>query len=90
MVAWKDVFLPKDEGGLELEDMKSWNYAKSLRNIHQKRILGLINFTLKGLVFGKFYQRKMTLCYFKKLLEIRDPVLKSVAVFQINAWGLHD
>lgn len=40
LVAWKDLYLPKDEGGLKLKDLKSWNLAllvKTLWNIHHKK-----------------------------------------------------
>ncbi|XP_022870493.1 uncharacterized protein LOC111389759 [Olea europaea var. sylvestris] len=40
LVAWKDICLPKEEGGLGLKDLKSWNLAlldKSLWKIHNKK-----------------------------------------------------
>ncbi|XP_022895471.1 uncharacterized protein LOC111409689 [Olea europaea var. sylvestris] len=40
LVAWKDLCLPRDEGGLGLKDLKSWNLAllsKSLWNIQHKK-----------------------------------------------------
>ncbi|KAK6121511.1 hypothetical protein DH2020_044741 [Rehmannia glutinosa] len=40
LVAWKNICLPKSEGGLGFRDIKSWNIAllaKVLWNIHEKR-----------------------------------------------------
>ena len=40
LVAWKDVTLPKSEGGLGLRNTKAWNKAllsKTLWNIHSKK-----------------------------------------------------
>jgi hypothetical protein len=40
LVSWKEVCLPKSEGGLGMLDMKEWNKAllvKTLWNIHQKK-----------------------------------------------------
>ncbi|XP_022849628.1 uncharacterized protein LOC111371725 [Olea europaea var. sylvestris] len=40
LVAWKDLCLPKDEGGIGLKDLKSWNLellAKSLWNTQHKK-----------------------------------------------------
>ncbi|XP_022857249.1 uncharacterized protein LOC111378309 [Olea europaea var. sylvestris] len=64
LVSWKYICLPKEEGGLGLKDLKSWNLAllaKSLWNIHNKKdTVGLVR------------PWKDHSSLFKKLLEIRD------------------
>ncbi|XP_022842018.1 uncharacterized protein LOC111365713 [Olea europaea var. sylvestris] len=94
LVAWKNIYLPKEEGGLGLKDMKSWNLAllaKSLWNIQHKKDMLWIHWThqvyLKGTCIWDILPRKDHSLLFKKLLEIRENLIENVAVSQIFSHG---
>ncbi|XP_022857247.1 uncharacterized protein LOC111378307 [Olea europaea var. sylvestris] len=96
LVAWKDLCLPKDEGGLGLKDLKSWNLAllaKSLWNIQHKKDTLWIRWVhlvyLKGTCIWDVLPKKDHSPLFKKLLEIRDLWLKMVAAPQFLGQGQH-
>ncbi|XP_022880540.1 uncharacterized protein LOC111397792 [Olea europaea var. sylvestris] len=83
LVAWRNVCLPKDKGGLGFRDMKSWNLAllaKTLWNILQNDTLwiGWVNqLYLKGASIWDVLLRKDDSPLIKKLLEIRDFILRA-------------
>lgn len=82
-VAWKDICLPKYEGGLGLFDLKAWNIAlllKHLWNIHMKKDSLWVRWMHH---YYKFHDgiwiRQVNpafLVLVKKLLHIRDILLK--------------
>lgn len=104
-VAWKQVCLPREKGGLGLLDLRSWNkalLAKTLWNIHTKKdTLGVkwVNeFFLRGWSIWEWVPKKDSPRIFKKLVRIRDEMIaKSVtvqaAIAMLEPWsglsGLH-
>ncbi|XP_022889220.1 uncharacterized protein LOC111404680 [Olea europaea var. sylvestris] len=89
LVVWNDLCLPKDEGGLSLKDLKSWNLAllaKTLWNINHKKDTLWIRWVhqvyLKGACIWEVHHRKDHSPLFKKLLEIRNILLHKLAVAQ--------
>ncbi|XP_022895208.1 uncharacterized protein LOC111409387 [Olea europaea var. sylvestris] len=79
LVAWKNLCLPKAEGGLGLKDLKTWNLvllAKFLWNIHKKKDTLWIRWVhhayLNGTCIWEVRPKKDHSPLFKKLLEIRD------------------
>lgn len=104
-VAWRQVCLPKDEGGLGLRDIRSWNkalLAKTLWNIHLKKdmlwVKWVNEFFLRGCSIWEWVPKSDSPPIFKNLIRIRDEmVLKEgtvhATILQLEKWnqprGLH-
>ncbi|XP_022897681.1 uncharacterized protein LOC111411376 [Olea europaea var. sylvestris] len=85
LVAWKDLCLPKEKGGLDLKDLKSWNLAllaKSLWNIQRKKDTLSIRWVhqvyRKGACIWEISPRKEHSPLFKKLLDIINLLLQRI------------
>ena len=79
LVAWRDVCLPKAEGGLGLKDLKWWNYAllsKTLWNIQEKKdslwIQWIHHSFLQRVSIWEWVPRKDTSSLLKRLAAIRE------------------
>ena len=82
LVPWKDICLPKNEGGLGLKDLRSWNsslLSKVLWNIHNKKDSLWIKWVSNEyLISGSIWERdfrKDDSPIFKKLLAIRNSLM---------------
>ncbi|XP_022873326.1 uncharacterized protein LOC111392262 [Olea europaea var. sylvestris] len=89
-----NICLPKEEGGLGLKDLKSWNLAllaKCLWNIHNKKdtlwIRWVHQIYLSGTCIWEVCPRNDHSPLFKKLLEIRDILLVKDAAQQFLTNG---
>ncbi|XP_057957183.1 uncharacterized protein LOC131150472 [Malania oleifera] len=83
LVAWQDICLPKDEGGLGVVDLKSWNMAlltRALWNIHAKKdslwAKWIHHNYLSNCSISEVTAKKEDSNLFKKLLEIRDQLVE--------------
>ncbi|XP_042003827.1 uncharacterized mitochondrial protein AtMg00310-like [Salvia splendens] len=81
-VSWKDLCLPKDEGGLDFRDLGAWNKAllvRNLWNIHVKKdslwIKWIHSEFLKNRTLWDWTARPWDSPLFKRVLEIRDEML---------------
>ncbi|XP_042012244.1 uncharacterized protein LOC121760673 [Salvia splendens] len=81
-VSWKDLCLPKDEGGLGFRDLGAWNkalLARNLWNIHVKKdslwIKWIHSEFLKNRTLWEWNARSRDSPLFKRLLEILDELL---------------
>lgn len=82
MVAWKDIVLPKEEGGLGLRDFKTWNSAlltKYIWDIHGRKeslwLRWIDHVYLGHLSFWETQPKKGMSVMFKRFLAIRDELL---------------
>lgn len=79
LVAWKEVCLPKDEGGLGFKDLKHWNtalLAKVLWNLHMKKdtlwVRRVHHQYFKTASVWDYVAKRNDSPLIKKLLGIRD------------------
>lgn len=79
LVAWKDICLPKSEGGLGIRDIKAWNSAllsKLLWNISEKKdslwIQWVNHIYLRDRSVWDFEVHKRDSSLFKRIFAIRD------------------
>lgn len=89
LVSWKEVCLPKREGGLGLKDLKCWNsslLSKVLWNIHSKKdslwIKWIHNEYLISSSIWERTAKKDDSPLFKKLLGIRDAICMAGGSFE--------
>ncbi|XP_057965889.1 uncharacterized protein LOC131156317 [Malania oleifera] len=99
LVAWKEVCLPKVEGGLGILDLKNWNntlLTKTLWNIHSKKdslwTKWVHHYYLKETEIWDVSPNKGDSCLFKKIMELKNQiVLKAgsidLAIELMNKWG---
>ncbi|KAI3450765.1 hypothetical protein Pfo_007430 [Paulownia fortunei] len=97
-IAWKEVSLPRDEGGLGFRDLRCWNLAlwtKLLWNIHAKKdtlwVRWINSFFLNGKSIWGWNPRKGDSPLFKKIAEICNILIQingteQQAVRQITEW----
>lgn len=88
-VAWRQVCLPKEEGGLGLLDLKTWNkalLAKTLWNIHSKKdtlwVRWVNEFFLRGSSIWVWVPKKDSPPIFKNLIRIRDEMIQKAGSVQ--------
>lgn len=88
-VAWRQVCLPKEEGGLGLLDLKTWNkalLAKTLWNIHSKKdtlwVRWVNEFFLRGSSIWVWVPKKDSPPIFKNLVRIRDEMIQKAGSVQ--------
>ncbi|CAH9145483.1 unnamed protein product [Cuscuta epithymum] len=81
-VAWADICLPKEEGGLGIHDTKVWNKAllsKTFWDIHTKKDTLWVKWVhgvyLKGRCVWEFVPHERDSQLFKKIAQIRDEIL---------------
>ena len=98
LVAWRDICLPKHEGGLGFRDTKAWNsalLARTLWNIHAKKDTlwsrWVNNIYLNGTSIWDCVPRKGDSPLIKKLIIIRNQLIetggsKETAVRNFNEW----
>ena len=79
LVAWRDIVLPKEEGGLGLRDFRVWNsalLAKYIWDIHSRReslwARWIHHYYLAHRSFWEIQPKKEMSCLFRRLLVIRD------------------
>lgn len=102
LVAWKEICLPKSEGGLGFKDLESWNttlLAKTLWNIHCKKDSLLIKW-VSNQYFGSasIWDRAFNIedsPLIKKLSAIRDSLILSegssaAAIQRLSSWVSDD
>lgn len=82
MVAWNDIVLPKEEGGLGLRDFRTWNstlLAKYIWDIHSRRdslwIRWIDHVYLAQRSFWVVQPKKEMSALFRRLLVIRDGLI---------------
>ncbi|CAH9101718.1 unnamed protein product [Cuscuta europaea] len=85
-VAWADICLPKEEGGLGIHDNRVWNsalLAKTLWNIHIKKdnlwVRWIHGVYLNGKGVWEFTPHKRDSQLIKKIARIRDQILSHFA-----------
>ncbi|XP_057965498.1 uncharacterized protein LOC131156065 [Malania oleifera] len=83
LVAWKDICVPKIEGGLGVVDLSFWNKAlltKTLWNIHLKKdslwSKWMHHMYLSNTTIWEVTAKKDDSNLFKKFLEIRDQLME--------------
>ncbi|XP_057982254.1 uncharacterized protein LOC131167468 [Malania oleifera] len=83
LVAWSEVYKPKDEGGLGVFDLKSWNRAfltKALWNVQAKKdslwIKWIHQCYLKDTGIWYAATKKEDSPLFKRLVEIKDQLVQ--------------
>jgi len=98
LVAWKNICLPKAEGGLGLKDLKCWNSSfllKNLWNIHQKKDTLWVQWVHQEFLHSSSIwhrvQRNDDSPLVKRLMNIRDIMLQACgsvdsAVRMISSW----
>ncbi|KAK6142302.1 hypothetical protein DH2020_022650 [Rehmannia glutinosa] len=89
LVAWKNICLPKSEGGLGFRDIKSWNLAllaKVLWNIHEKWdslwIRWVDQVYLNGTSVWDWSPAKGDSPLLKRIFEIRDLIVSKEGTTQ--------
>ncbi|XP_052181884.1 uncharacterized protein LOC127794677 [Diospyros lotus] len=89
LIAWKDVCLPKSEGGLGFKDIGCWNSALSAKviwNIQHKKdslwVCWISHEYLKGSSFWEWLPKKDDYPLLKRILAIRDSLCHSRVIFQ--------
>ncbi|KAK6122644.1 hypothetical protein DH2020_043620 [Rehmannia glutinosa] len=98
LVAWKDICLPKTEGGLGFRDVRTWNLAllaKVLWNIHDKRdslwIRWVDQVYLNGASVWNWTPAKGDSLLLKRIFQIRDIIVSKegttqLAIAILNRW----
>ncbi|KAK6164050.1 hypothetical protein DH2020_000914 [Rehmannia glutinosa] len=98
LVAWKDICLPKTEGGLGFRDVKTWNLAllaKVLWNIHDKRdslwIRWVDQVYLNGASVWYWTPAKGDSPLLKRIFEIQDIIVSKegtteLAIANLDRW----
>ncbi|KAI3463916.1 hypothetical protein Pfo_020579 [Paulownia fortunei] len=83
-VAWKEISLPKNEGGLGFRDLNCWNLAlwtKLLWNIHAKKdtlwVRWINSFYLNDVSIWDWNVRKRDSSLFKKIADIRNLLIEA-------------
>lgn len=81
-VSWRQVCLPKEEGGLGLRDLRSWNkalLAKTLWNIHMKKdplwVKWANELFLRGISVWVWQPKTDSPQIFKNLVRIREEMI---------------
>lgn len=99
LVAWKDICLPKCEGGLGLKDLKCWNSClliKTLWDIHRKKNTLWVQWIHQEILqSGSIWQRQMRRDdspLMKNLLLIRDKIYDATGSMEaagrlIGSWS---
>ncbi|XP_057956947.1 uncharacterized protein LOC131150325 [Malania oleifera] len=99
LVAWREVCLPKSEGGLGVFNIKAWNKAllsRALWNIHGKRdtlwAKWVRHFYLKGSTLWGAFSKHEDSPLFKKMIDMKNQRLQSCgsrleADRMIKDWG---
>lgn len=94
-IGWKDLCLPKDEGGLGFRDLGAWNkalLARNLWNIHVKKDSLWIKWIHSEFLINRtiwdWRAKPRESPLFKRLLEIRDTLLADLPRREvINLFG---
>ena len=96
LVVWRDLSLPKEEGGLGVRDAKMWNkplLAKVIWNIHGKKdslwVRWIHHIYLQITSIWEMSTKKDLSALMKRLLTIRDCVVKQEGTVQ-GAMGRMD
>ncbi|GFS32294.1 hypothetical protein Acr_00g0021820 [Actinidia rufa] len=96
LVAWKEVTLPKEEGGLDLRDSKAWNKAllsKSLWEIQAKKdTLWVHHVYMKGGCFWGYTNKHSDSPLLKQIMLLRDEIIQSEitkekAILKLDQWA---
>ncbi|CAH9115366.1 unnamed protein product [Cuscuta europaea] len=81
-VAWEDVCLPREEGGLGIHNAKNWNHAllaRTLWDVHRKKdtlwVRWVNGIYLKGRSVWDFIPHNRDSMFMKKLSHIRDRIV---------------
>ncbi|CAH9086471.1 unnamed protein product [Cuscuta europaea] len=81
-VAWDDICLPREEGGLGIHDAKTWNHAllaRTLWDVHRKKdtlwVRWVNGIYLKGRSVWDFIPHNRDSMFMKKLSHIRDRIV---------------
>lgn len=88
-VSWRQVCLPREEGGLGLRDLRTWNkalLAKNLWNIHCKKdtlwVKWVNEFFLRGSSIWVWIPKPDSPPIFKNLVQIKDEMVARVGSVQ--------
>lgn len=100
LVAWREVCLPKSEGGLGFRDLLTWNFAllaRTLWDIHAEKDSLWIKWVhheyLRNVSIWERARRKDDSPLFKRILEIRDRLIQqegslTAAIMQLLDWNI--
>ena len=101
LVAWKDITLPKIEGGLGIRNPKAWNKAllsKTLWDIHSKKYSLWVQWVhhnyLKRSTFWTYRIKHENSPLFKQIIALRDEIIASegtehAAIQKLNQWSFN-
>ncbi|CAH9133061.1 unnamed protein product [Cuscuta epithymum] len=95
-VAWDDICLPKEEGGLGIHNAKVWNHAllsRTLWDVHRKKDTLWVRWVngvyLKGRSVWDFVPRNRDSMFMKKLSHIRDQIKRCFNNLNDTIMGLN-
>ncbi|GFZ16285.1 hypothetical protein Acr_25g0006940 [Actinidia rufa] len=99
LVAWKEVTLPKVEGGLGLRDSKAWNKAllsRTLWDIQAKKETLWVQWVhqryMKGCCFGEYMTKHEDSPLIKQVISLRDGIIQAETsvertITRVNQWA---
>lgn len=101
-VEWKDICVPREEGGLSLKDCKTWNKAMLFRilwDIHSNKnslwVKWIHSVYLQGRNFWQWTLGSAEPPLFKNLFKLRNMLISTTgsvqnAIVKLTSWNLQD